>query len=131
MKVRKTWVSDDMYVRKPHLWWVPVVYIIVLTMVGFAATTVLTVVREPGPLRALASGLIGLYVAGAAMMVFKRLQAYRWGWLDGRSDMLRSMHEAHRAGLSVEQWATQQAEKDVAAMFAVRPRIKDRTRGAK
>lgn len=120
LMLRKTWLSNDMYVRQPHRAR-PLVLLILVAMMGLGwGATVIITVMDPGPLRACASGVIGVYIALASMSVFKRMNAYRFGWFDGRSQMIRSLVETQKRGLSMDDWLRGEAERD-AAIFGLPP----------
>ncbi len=45
--------------------------------------------------------------------VLRRRLAYRWGWLEGRHAMIRSLVEAQRRGMDLDDWAVAEAERDL------------------
>jgi hypothetical protein len=112
---RKTWFADDLLVRRPGRMWPVLVSGIVLLVLGWVCTVIISVC-PPGPLRATASGVIGAYIALVGMAYLKRLRAYKYGWIEGRSAMIQALVEAGKRGMSISDWLQAQAEKDMALM---------------
>lgn len=83
-----------------------------LAMVSLAGVTLL----EAG-LWATACGMfLGGFVGSSIIRTVQRAGAYRNGWLRGRSAMIASLQEASRRGMSLEEWATGELERDLEMM---------------
>ncbi len=118
---RKTWMTDDFLVRAPQSQhWRPLVFSVTLLLAGLGTLIVFQVAPADSPLRLPSGMLSGGMIAMAGMSVTRRMQAYKHGWLMGRSAMIGSLIEAGKRGLSMEDWLRSQAETD-AVMMGLHP----------
>jgi len=109
---RKTWLSDDLLVRAPGHGKRALAVAAALLLVGLAAIAVLNMAPQDAWYRDLASPVLGGMVGWACTGVFKRMNAYKWGWLSGRTAMVRSLREASRRDLSVGEWLEGERQRD-------------------
>lgn len=118
---RKTWLADDMLVRRPgHGRWRILVTAVALLLLGWTATVVISVC-PPGLLRTAGSATIGAYIALVGMGYSKRLRAYKAGWIEGRRAMIQAFIETSRRGMTINDWLAAQAEQDAALMGVTIP----------
>jgi hypothetical protein len=75
----------------------------------------------PGPLAIIATLAIALELGRVGIVGLRRAEAYRSGWLDGRSAMLSSLAEAHRRGLTVQEWVQGEMERQMSVLGITPP----------
>jgi len=83
---------------------------------GFASIAVLAAAPDDSPWRTVAAAFLGLQIAATCTGISRRLRVYRSGWLQGRAQMVASLAEASRRGMTLQEWAVSQAEKDARTM---------------
>jgi hypothetical protein len=99
--------------------------VVLMCVVGWLLLATITT-SPPGPVRSLASGGMGLFIAWGGLSAFKRVHAYRLGWFEGRVALVRSLREATGRGMTASEWEQAEYERDMAAL-GWKPRPKERT----
>lgn len=86
----------------------------------FFAVTVVAWVFWPWTLHTfigvLCAIVVGLGLARGGTVSFRRAWAFRSGWIEGRRALWVSMVEAQRRGMTPQEWATAEMERDFALM---------------
>lgn len=62
---------------------------------------------------AVAAGFIGLIAGRVGLLGIRRTLAYRHGWLEGRHQMIVSLHESAERGMTLDDWLRGELERDV------------------
>lgn len=97
-------VDDPRRARRVWYW------MMAWVLASFAAIFVLAPNTDSVPELAailFASALLGR----GTLITMRRMQAYRNGWIDGRTSLLHSMKEAERRGMSLEEWEQTEIER--------------------
>ena len=62
------------------------------------------------------SGLMGIYIAVGCLSFWRAQVGYKDGWIEGRQALLRSARESNQRGMTAEQWADAEWERDMAVL---------------
>lgn len=124
--LRESWISNDLLVRAPGQRWRMISTVVAMVSLGFGLLVVINN-APPGPVRALASGGMGLFIGWGGLGAYKRIHAYRLGWVHGRIALVRSLREAYNRGMSPGEWMQAEYERDMATMGRKPRRLQERT----
>lgn len=126
MKEKRWWRGDDLLVRSPgHRVWPIFVRVVLMMTVGWLAVAAVLYL-DPGPWTAIASGVLGVTIGISATAQFRRLSAFRNGWVRGRTEMVTSLREARRREMYIHEWLSLEWER-TAAVMGIDPYPEERT----